>query len=799
MNLSVPPGFASLTSFFLKRDDKVTKTDKSDPIQTETNPEIDDNASYNQFYMQRPWIILDQSKHKPVESHTEHLPVVNSVTARWRPKDAKREILEEVPIFYPTEEEFKDTLKYIASIRSRAEPYGICRIVPPTSWEPPCTPEIKNVLENSEFVARIQRIDGNQVQLAPEIMASSCDTTETKRRKVMKVAIDSHLGNRSTCTPNNGNVEGHDNEPEHGPKFTIKTFKKMADEFKTQYFNYKNKIMGSDPSVENIEDEYRRIVQSPTEEIEVLCGETLEAGDFSSGFPIPTVSDPLKANNYAEYLKSGWYLNNMLSLPGSLLSFESPEAARKFSPRVHVGMCFSPLKWKVEEHQLYSLCCLHLGEPKVWYSVPGRFAADFETIWKKNLRALNMYAGQPDMHDNLAMQLSCSILKDAGIPVYRCVQYPREFVLVLPGAYHSGFDCGFNCSEVASFAPLEWLPHGQNVVELYCEQKRKTLISYDKLLLGTAREAVRTRWEIDICMKSTPDNLTCKDAYQRDGILTKALNSRIRSESLKRKFISTSFKSQKMNENFDASCKRECGICLRDLFLSAVGCSCSDDKFACLDHAKQLCSCPWSHKILLYRYEISELEVLHQALDGKLSSVYKWAKEDLGLTVRSVASKKSKEIPEKVNDSKGLLKEPMSRWAQDAYNKWRRCQSQATPNASEGKQREKAFQAQQTCSSTHNSSCAIHPKRNTTLLHSTISNEIKAKEKMAGHNSVATGIAEGSKSAGIKPDSKAIGDKFTTSKKVGDPKASETPRSRFLSFVQENILVEVSSSSSESD
>jgi histone demethylase JARID1 len=115
-------------------------------------------------------------------------------------------------------------------------------------------------------------------------------------------------------------------------------------------------------------------------------------------------------------------------------------------------------------------------------------------------------------------------LKDAGIPVYRCVQYPREFVLVLPGAYHSGFDCGFNCSEVASFAPLEWLPHGQNVVELYCEQKRKTLISYDKLLLGTAREAVRARWEIDICMKSTPDNLTCKDAYQRDGILTKALN-----------------------------------------------------------------------------------------------------------------------------------------------------------------------------------------------------------------------------------------------------------------------------------
>ena len=121
------------------------------------------------------------------------------------------------------------------------------------------------------------------------------------------------------------------------------------------------------------------------------------------------------------------------------------------------------------------------------------------------------------------MQLSCSILKAQGIPVYRCVQYPREFVLVFPRAYHSGFDCGFNCSEAVSFAPLEWLLHGQSVVELYCEERRKTLISYDKLLLGAAREAVRAQWEIDLCMKSTPDKLTCKDAYQRNGILAKAL------------------------------------------------------------------------------------------------------------------------------------------------------------------------------------------------------------------------------------------------------------------------------------
>jgi len=83
----------------------------------------------------------------------------------------------------------------------------------------------------------------------------------------------------------------------------------------------------------------------------------LEAGDFSSGFPIPAISDSLNACTYPEYLKSGWNLNNMLTLPGSLLSFESPEAAQKFSPRVHVGMCFSPLKWVMSLIYCIILAC----------------------------------------------------------------------------------------------------------------------------------------------------------------------------------------------------------------------------------------------------------------------------------------------------------------------------------------------------------------------------------------------------------------------------------------------------------
>eukprot|EP00897_Mesotaenium_endlicherianum_P000605 jgi/Mesen1/10545/ME000083S10045 len=45
--------------------------------------------------------------------------------------------LGEAPVFYPTLEEFAHPLRYIASIRDKAEQYGMCRIVPPPAWDPP--------------------------------------------------------------------------------------------------------------------------------------------------------------------------------------------------------------------------------------------------------------------------------------------------------------------------------------------------------------------------------------------------------------------------------------------------------------------------------------------------------------------------------------------------------------------------------------------------------------------------------------------------------------------------------------
>lgn len=105
-----------------------------------------------------------------------------------------------------------------------------------------------------------------------------------------------------------------------------------------------------------------------------------------------------------------------------------------------------------------------------------------------------------------------------------------------------------------------------------------------------------------------------------------------------------------MDGDFDSSCKRVCSVCFYDLHLSAVGCPCSPDKFVCLKHAKQLCSCAWSARFFLFRCVMSELNLLVDALEGKLSAVYRWAKENLGLAVHSNVLRSELQLPSLVGD-----------------------------------------------------------------------------------------------------------------------------------------------------
>ncbi|KAK9146396.1 hypothetical protein Sjap_006299 [Stephania japonica] len=506
----------------------------------------------------------------------------------------------------------------------------------------------KNVWRSSKFATRVQEIDKLQNRNSSRIMSMVNKTIKTTKRGCFGMATQDGIV-RGDMMGLDGPMQDDENpfgfEP--GPDFTLEAFKKYANDFKGQYFRKvgdANPVCNQhllenqwEPSVDDIEGEYWRIVEKPTEEIEVLYGADVETGVFGSGFP--RVSSPMEScSDYEENcITSGWNLNNLARLPGSLLSFESSDISGVVVPWLYVGMCFSSFCWHVEDHHLYSINYMHWGAPKVWYGIPGNYSSTLEAAMKKKLP--DLFEEQPNLLHKLVTQLSPSILISEGVPVRRCVQNPGEFVLTFPRAYHCGFSCGFNCAEAVNIAPLDWLPYGQNAVEIYREQRRKTTISHDRLLLGAAREAVRAQWELQLLKKSTVENLRWKEVCGKDKILAKALKTRVEMEQMKREYLCTLACKVNMDGSFDTCNERECIICLYDLHLSAVSCSRCPEKFACLNHIMQLCSCDLSDRNFLFRYEIWELSVLIEAVEGKLSAIYKWAKKYLGMDLSYYVSK----------------------------------------------------------------------------------------------------------------------------------------------------------------
>jgi hypothetical protein len=366
------------------------------------------------------------------------------VVASWHPSAGRKPCLDEAPTFFPDEEEFKDPLKYIASIRARAEPYGICRVVPPLSWRPPCmlredSPDIQNM----QFPTRVQQVHKLQVR---EPIAKECCSLPKKALSGGKKKRGQQLsspGRMMTAEPKPSNLHQNrmsstapsdsqtsDDQEEYfgfepGNLFSLGTFEKYADAFKDHYFCTKE-IAGCqcgndttadkpwEPSVDVIEGEYWRIVEQPTEQIEVLYGADVETGKFRSGFP-KAKNGKLTTRVEEEeeedlYEKSGWNLNNIARLPGSMLAFEEEDISGVVVPWLYIGMCFSSFCWHVEDHHFYSLNYMHWGAPKVWYGVPNSEALKLESAMKKHLPEL--FNEQPDLLHKLVAMIfsSCKVM-----------------------------------------------------------------------------------------------------------------------------------------------------------------------------------------------------------------------------------------------------------------------------------------------------------------------------------------------------------------------------------------------------
>ncbi|XP_041962404.1 protein Jumonji isoform X1 [Alosa sapidissima] len=75
----------------------------------------------------------------------------------------------DVPVFEPSAQEFQDPLAFVARVRERAEPFGLCRMVPPPCWRPEC-----KLKDEMRFVTQVQHVHKLGRRWGPNVQRLAC-------------------------------------------------------------------------------------------------------------------------------------------------------------------------------------------------------------------------------------------------------------------------------------------------------------------------------------------------------------------------------------------------------------------------------------------------------------------------------------------------------------------------------------------------------------------------------------------------------------------------------------------------
>ncbi|KAK9828707.1 hypothetical protein WJX72_001637 [[Myrmecia] bisecta] len=176
-----------------------------------------------------------------------------------------------------------------------------------------------------------------------------------------------------------------------------------------------------------------------------------------------TISPPLygadvPGSMFDEDLK-GWNLRHLDSLLSRTLSKNDLDAIPGVNtPYLYFGMWRSIFAWHTEDLDLHSINYLHYGAPKTWYCIPPAHRERFEVLVKGLLP--DLFRSCPEFFRHKELLISPQMLQAHNIPVVKVTQYPGEFIINYPGAYHAGFNHGYNCAESTNFATRSWIGIG---------------------------------------------------------------------------------------------------------------------------------------------------------------------------------------------------------------------------------------------------------------------------------------------------------------------------------------------------
>ena len=151
----------------------------------------------------------------------------------------------------------------------------------------------------------------------------------------------------------------------------------------------------------------------------------------------------------------------------NLLKYLGVEVDGVNSAYLYFGMWKAMFSWHTEDMDLFSINFLHYGEPKRWYCIPESERPRFEQLASSHFGSQAQECRQFLRHK--MTMISPSIVRSAGIPLFTGVQREGEFIITFPGAYHAGFNHGFNCAESLNFAVDSWISRGLKASVCQCK------------------------------------------------------------------------------------------------------------------------------------------------------------------------------------------------------------------------------------------------------------------------------------------------------------------------------------------
>ncbi|KAM3621080.1 uncharacterized protein V6R79_005718 [Siganus canaliculatus] len=382
--------------------------------------------------------------------------------------------------------------------------------------------------------------------------------------------------------------------------YTLQSFGDMADSFKSDYFNMPVHMVPT----ELVEKEFWRLVSTIEEDVTVEYGADIASKEFGSGFPVRNGHFQVSPED-EHYLSSGWNLNNMPVLDGSVLTHVTADICGMKLPWLYVGMCFSSFCWHIEDHWSYSINYLHWGEPKTWYGAPAYAAEHLESVMKT--LAPELFESQPDLLHQLVTIMNPNTLMNNGVPIYRTNQCAGEFVITFPRAYHSGFNQGFNFAEAVNFCTMDWMPVGRNCVAHYRELSRYCVFSHDEMVCNMACKA--DAMDVDVA-----------SFLQKEMVVMVEEEVKLR-EKIKRMRVE---QARQVNYEMLPDEEQQCCKCRTTCYLSGITCACSPGKMVCLHHAQDLCSCPHSNLTLNYKFTLDELFSMLSTVTLRAESYKEW-------------------------------------------------------------------------------------------------------------------------------------------------------------------------------